>query len=477
MLLQAFGASSLAKSSSKTPAANDHDDVTPDRLLRPKQPCAPAAEGQLEGGTLDGASQDDLQTTNKPEDRLSQTTTTTPSLFVGDLAPNVTDAVLLEIFSAFGPVQSARVLHDAVTRRSRGCAYVTYIHQTDAERAMTTLNLSLIQNRPCRVMWQQRDSSLRYAGAGGSIFIQTLPPFIDVPQLHETFSVFGTILSCKVVKNRETGLSRGIGNVHFATAEAVTAAIETMNGRLVAGQPIQVQHFVLRDERWTSCFVRNIPSEWDVDRLKQEFAQFGAVVRVVDYQPKSTAVTQKEDNGANDRDRLYRSYIEFAKHECAVAAVTALNGKEYRTVLDGQEMVQKIIVWRALRKTERRRELRARFAAEKDHAIFVKNLADDVTDDILRDNFNAIGTITAARVVVQDATNGRRSRGFGFVLFTSPEEATRAVNEMDGKLIKGKPICVALARRRRILRRPVTGGGKTRHLWSRNYNSALLVPF
>ena len=406
----------------------------------------------------------------------------TPSLYVGDLAPDVNESLLFEIFSAVGPVASIRVCRDAVTRRSLGYAYVNFHQLADAERALDTMNFSMIKGKPCRIMWSQRDPSLRRSGVG-NIFVKNLHESIDNKQLYDTFSLFGSILSCKVVTEPGTGKSKGYGYVHYETQEAANAAIEKLDGMLIDGQEVQVGQFMRRNDRpdvnsWTNCYIKNIPLEWDDERLHKEFAQFGEIVSAKismgikktkkkdDAPPAEGAEPAKEE--PEEPTSLGYGFVNFAEHESAAAAVEALNGKEYTTTVDGEETQQALYVGRAQKKAERERELRAKFEAEKMDRIskfqgvnlYVKNLDDSVTDDMLRDEFSPMGTITSARVM-KDVKDGR-SRGFGFVCFSTPEESTRAVNEMNGKLVAGKPIFVAVAQRRDVRRAQLEAQHATR---------------
>jgi polyadenylate-binding protein len=71
-------------------------------------------------------------------------------------------------------------------------------------------------------------------------------------------------------------------------------------------------------------------------------------------------------------------------------------------------------------------------------------LDDTIDDERLKKEFSKFGTITSAKVM----TDGGRSKGFGFVCFSAPDEATKAVTEMNGSIVGSKPLYVALAQRK-----------------------------
>jgi polyadenylate-binding protein len=234
------------------------------------------------------------------------------SLYIGDLLPDVNEGLLYEIFNAVGPVASIRVCRDAVTRRSLGYAYVNYHNAADAERALDSMNFTDIKGKACRIMWSQRDPSVRRSGLG-NIFVKNLQENIDNKQLYDTFSLFGNILSCKVVCDKETGKSKGYGYVHYETNEAAANAIEKLDGMLIDGKEVQVGIFQRRDTRpdqasWTNCFIKNIPYDWDEDRLRKEFESFGEIASVSISMgkrrvfPKKKKVEEKDEEDAEKKE-------------------------------------------------------------------------------------------------------------------------------------------------------------------------------
>ncbi|XP_069050943.1 polyadenylate-binding protein 1b isoform X2 [Lepisosteus oculatus] len=360
------------------------------------------------------------------------------SLYVGDLHPDVTEAMLYEKFSPAGPILSIRVCRDMITRRSLGYAYVNFQQPADAERALDTMNFDVIKGKPVRIMWSQRDPSLRKSGVG-NIFIKNLDKSIDNKALYDTFSAFGNILSCKVVCD-ENG-SKGYGFVHFETQEAAERAIEKMNGMLLNDRKVFVGRFKSRKEReaelgarakeFTNVYIKNFGEDMDDEKLKEIFGKYG---------PALSIRVMTDDSGKSKGF----GFVSFERHEDAQKAVDDMNGKE----INGKQ----IYVGRAQKKVERQTELKRKFEQMKQDRmtryqgvnLYVKNLDDGIDDERLRKEFSPFGTITSAKVMME----GGRSKGFGFVCFSSPEEATKAVTEMNGRIVATKPLYVALAQRK-----------------------------
>jgi cold-inducible RNA-binding protein len=76
--------------------------------------------------------------------------------------------------------------------------------------------------------------------------------------------------------------------------------------------------------------------------------------------------------------------------------------------------------------------------------LFVAGLPYSMSDNDLRDMFAQHGTVTSAQIVTDRDT--RRSKGFGFVEFSTESEGNTAISELNGKEVEGRPLTVNVAR-------------------------------
>ena len=89
--------------------------------------------------------------------------------------------------------------------------------------------------------------------------------------------------------------------------------------------------------------------------------------------------------------------------------------------------------------------------------LFVGNISFNTTENDLQDAFSAHGTVTEANLMV-DRMSGR-PRGFGFVTMSTPEEAQKAIQAMNGASLDGRNLTVNLARPREERSGGGEGGG------------------
>nr|XP_043635589.1 polyadenylate-binding protein 2-like [Erigeron canadensis] len=362
----------------------------------------------------------------------------TTSLYVGDLESNVTDSQLYDLFNQVGQVVSVRVCRDLSTRRSLGYGYVNYSNSNDAARAIDVLNFNAVNGKPIRIMYSHRDPSIRKSGTA-NIFIKNLDRSIDNKALHDTFSSFGNILSCKIATDG-AGQSKGYGFVQFEVEDSAQSAIDKLNGMLINDKQVYVGRFLRKQERdstlgrtkFNNVYVKNVSETTTDEDLKKTFGEYGTI---------TSAVIMRDSDGKSKGF----GFVNFDSADDAANAVDALNGKKF----DEKEW----FVGKAQKKSEREVELKNRFEQTAKEAIdkfqgvnlYVKNLDDTIDDEKLKELFSEYGTITSCKVMRD--TSGI-SRGSGFVAFSTSEEASRALSEMNGKMIVSKPLYVALAQRK-----------------------------
>ncbi len=81
------------------------------------------------------------------------------------------------------------------------------------------------------------------------LFVGSLPWAVDDAQLAQIFSQAGTVASAQVVKDRETGRSRGFGFVEMSSDEEAQAAVNNLNGTDIEGRKIVVNIARPREDR------------------------------------------------------------------------------------------------------------------------------------------------------------------------------------------------------------------------------------
>lgn len=334
----------------------------------------------------------------------------------------------------------------------------------------------------------------------GNIYVRGLVPELNTQDLHRLFEQFGIITSCKIVVD-EFGRSRGYGFVNFADGVSADQAIEKLNGLLVNGSKLYLNHHIAKKERlerldferenFTNLYVKNIPDTMTEDDLRELFAKHGEISTVFIPDIKS-------DSGAASTDSHKKfGFVNMKTHENALSALEALDQAEIEPGI-------KISVSRAQRRDERpssssqsrkpipvpvslsptpipvqlppvfsqpvqspiqqiltsppppppshvaaavaqqMSQLPMPRPDQQQSNLYVKGLSPNIDDGALFEAFAAYGVIVSARTMT---TPDGQPRGYGFVCFKTLPEAANAIVMMNNTMLDGNIISVTYAQR------------------------------
>ncbi|KAK3864308.1 hypothetical protein Pcinc_029994 [Petrolisthes cinctipes] len=166
---------------------------------------------------------------------------TRTNLIINYLPQTLTDQEFYKIFVVVGPIKNCRIMKDLKqTGYSFGFGFVEYQKPEDAAKAILQLNNLPVQHKRIKVS---------YARPPGediketNLYIQNIPRSYTLDQLEELFSVYGQIVQKNLLKDKVTGLPRGVGFVRFDKKCQAEAAITGMNGVVPEGgtEPLVVK--------------------------------------------------------------------------------------------------------------------------------------------------------------------------------------------------------------------------------------------
>ena len=160
------------------------------------------------------------------------------SLYVGHLHPKVSEELLSELFSKYGDINSCKVFPE--TPGQDPYAFVEFKKRDDADHARAAMNDRRIFDKNIIVRFatnktnQKRDLSNDY-----HIFVGDLSPEIQPTDLAKAFQSYGKITSVRIMKDNNTGKSKGFAFLSFQSKAEAEKAIEDMNGQFIGSRQIR----------------------------------------------------------------------------------------------------------------------------------------------------------------------------------------------------------------------------------------------
>nr|CAI5817544.1 unnamed protein product [Callosobruchus analis] len=151
-------------------------------------------------------------------------------LIVNYIPQFATEDDLAQIFTPIGRVESIKIMRDYKTGYSFGFGFVKYTTPEEAAKAIEALNGFTFRNKRLKVSYS------RPPGADmkdSNLYITNLPKDVTEEDIDNLFKHYGEIVQRTVLKDKITGMPRGVAFVRYSRGEEAQAAIANLDGKML----------------------------------------------------------------------------------------------------------------------------------------------------------------------------------------------------------------------------------------------------
>ena len=314
---------------------------------------------------------------------------------------------------------------------------VLFKNNESADKCRKEMNLKKLWNKSVRIMWEESNTSLRY-NIKNNIFIRGIPKTTTPREVYEYFMQFGDIFSCKVPED-EQGKHKGYGYItYYSNEDAEKALKETKGKKIFDSLNVEIEHFQKKNERIINnnnennnhkIYINNLPEKYTIAELNSLCKEYGNVLNA---------------NIFSDRIGQKFGIVEFTNENEAKDAMSKLNEK----IIEKDDKKNKLSVQIYQTQFEHKQFLLNQSMKMKETKakcnLYIKNIPLTAKEEDLEKVFSKYGEITSIRIQkdkIENKDNKDKielvSKGFGFISFDKPEEAKKALEEMDQKFLPG----------------------------------------
>lgn len=249
-------------------------------------------------------------------------------------------------------------------------------------------------------------------GSGCEVFCGKIPKDLYEDELIPLFEQCGTIWDLRLMMDPMTGTNRGYAFVTFTTRDAAQCAVQKLdNYEIKPGKTLKINISVPN----LRLFVGNIPKSKGKEEILEEFGKLTAgLIEVIIY---SSPDDKKKNRGF--------CFLEYESHKAASLAKRRLGTG--RIKVWGCDI---IVDWADPQEEPDEQTM------SKVKVLYVRNLTQDITEDKLKETFEAFGKVERVKKI----------KDYAFIHYEDRDNAVKAMEELDGKEMGGSNIEVSLAK-------------------------------
>lgn len=254
---------------------------------------------------------------------------------------------------------------------------------------------------------------------GSEVFVGGIPKDVKEEDLRDLCELVGEVNEIKMIKDKDTGDSKGYAFITFKSRDFAQKAIGEFQNKEFKGKKLRCSLSQAKHR----LFMGNIPKGWTEKEFKAVIEENGPGVETIDL---------VKDPQNPSRNRGF-AFIEYYNNACADYARQKMSDPQFK--LEGSTPT---VSWADSKTTA------DPSAAAQVKALYVKNLPSNATNEKLKELFERHGEVT--KVVLPPAKAGQSKRDFGFIHYAERSSALKAVKETETYEIDGQILDVALAK-------------------------------